>query len=129
LRKAGLPVGTDRPLLALQALKVAGVASRADLYAVLRACLVDRIEHRTIFDQAFHVFWRDPELLEQILALLLPPVGAPRPRSRPAPSRRLAQALLGNRSPEADSPLTPPAVDGLPSWSDQETCALPISLP
>ena len=45
LRKAGMPVGTDRPLLALQALKVAGVASRADLYAVLRACLVDRIEH------------------------------------------------------------------------------------
>src|SRR5215831_11919148 len=121
LRKAGLPVGTDRPLLALRALKAAGVASRADLYAVLRACLVDRIEHRTIFDQAFHVFWRDPELLEQILALLLPPVGAPRPRSRPAPSRRLAQALLANRSPEADLPPAPLAVDGLPSWSDQES--------
>src|SRR5262245_18675479 len=95
LRKAGLPVGTDRPLLALQALKVAGVASRADLYAVLRACLVDRIEHRAIFDQAFYMFWRDPELLEQTLALLLPAVPAPRPRSRPAPSRRLAQALVG----------------------------------
>jgi uncharacterized protein with von Willebrand factor type A (vWA) domain len=120
LRKAGLPVGTDRPLLALQALKVAGVASRADLYAVLRACLVDRIEHRAIFDQAFHVFWRDPELLEQILALL-PPVGTPHPRSRPAPSRRLAQALLGNRSPEADLPPAPLAVDELPSWSDQES--------
>jgi uncharacterized protein with von Willebrand factor type A (vWA) domain len=121
LRKAGLPVGTDRPLLALQALKVAGVASRADLYAVLRACLVDRIEHRAIFDQAFYVFWRDPELLEQILALLLPAVPAPRPRSRSAPSRRLAQALVGNRSPEADFPPAPLAVIGLPSWSDQES--------
>jgi uncharacterized protein len=121
LREAGLPLGTDRPLLALQALQVAGVASRADLYAVLRACLVDRIEHRTIFDQAFHVFWSDPELLEQILALLLPAAGAPRPHSRPAPSRRLAQALLGNRLPEADLPPAPLAVDGPPSWSGQES--------
>jgi uncharacterized protein with von Willebrand factor type A (vWA) domain len=120
LRKAGLPVGTDRPLLALEALQVAGVASRADLYAVLRACLVDRIEHRALFDQAFHVFWRDPELLEQILALLLPAVQAPRSRTGTQPGRRLAQALLGNLPPGADFPPGPLALDGLPSWSDQE---------
>ena len=74
LRRAGLPVGTDRPLLALQALEVAGIGSRADLYAVLRACLIDRIEHRALFDQAFQVFWRDPQLLEEVMRLLLPSV-------------------------------------------------------
>ena len=74
LRKAGLPVGPDRPLLALQALEIAGVGSRADLYAVLRACLIDRIEHRALFDQAFQVFWRDPQLLEEVMRLLLPSV-------------------------------------------------------
>src|SRR6516164_6464350 len=52
LRAAGLPVGTDRALLTLQALQVAGVASRAELHAVLQACLINRVEHRTLFDQA-----------------------------------------------------------------------------
>ena len=120
LRQAGLPVGTDRPLLALEALQVAGPASRADLYAVLRACLIDRIEHRALFDQAFHVFWRDPELLEEILALLLPAVRTPHARRGPVSSRRLGQALLRNRSLEADLPPEPRTPDGLPSWSDQE---------
>jgi uncharacterized protein len=121
LRQAGLPLGTDRPILALEALKVAGVASRPDLYAVLRACLVNRIEHRALFDQAFHVFWRDPELLEQVLALLLPPVqGAGAVHTGPEPGRRLAQALLGNRSPAGDLPPAPLALDGQPGWSGEE---------
>jgi len=120
LRKAGVPLGTDRELLALEALQVAGVASRADLYAVLRACLIDRIEHRALFDQAFQVFWRDPELLEQILALLLPAVQGLRSHPGPEPGRRLAQALLGNRSPGEDAPSPPLALHGQPGWSDQE---------
>jgi len=120
LRTAGLPVGTDRPLLALEALQVAGVASRADLYAVLRACLIDRIEHRALFDQAFDVFWRDPGLLEEVLALLLPAPQAPPSRSRPEPGRRLLQALLGNRSPEAHFAPEALSPEGQPSWSDQE---------
>ncbi len=91
LRKAGLPVGTDRPLLALQALEIAGVGSRADLYAVLRACLIDRIEHRALFDQAFQVFWRDPQLLEDVMRLLLPSV--PGGSARRGPSERLRAAL------------------------------------
>src|SRR6516162_4691839 len=92
LRKAGLPIGTDRPLLALQALQITGVSSRIDLYTVLRACLIDRIEHRALFDQAFRVFWSDPERLEEILRLLLP--SAPGSASlRPGPSERLREAL------------------------------------
>ena len=94
LRKAGLPLGTDRPLLALQALGIAGVGSRADLYAVLRACLIDRIEHRALFDQAFELFWRDPELLEEVMRLLLPSV--------PGASRR---PELGERHREALGPM------------------------
>ncbi|MGH8296264.1 MAG: VWA domain-containing protein, partial [Steroidobacteraceae bacterium] len=58
LRQAGLPVGTGRPLLALRALEVAGIGSRADLRAVLEACLIDRFEHRALFEQAFAAFWR-----------------------------------------------------------------------
>jgi uncharacterized protein len=60
LRHAGLTLGTDRTALALQALQVAGLASRAELHAVLAACLLDRHEHRELFDQAFDLFWRAP---------------------------------------------------------------------
>ena len=121
LRKAGLPVGTDRPLLALQALEIAGVGSRADLYAVLRACLIDRIEHRALFDQAFLVFWRDSQLLEEVMRLLLPSVpGASSPRG---PSERLREALgpAAARLPRRAAPVRERADgDGHMSSSDRE---------
>ncbi|MDR7271114.1 uncharacterized protein with von Willebrand factor type A (vWA) domain [Pelomonas saccharophila] len=94
LRTAGLPVGTDRLLLAAQALEAGGLASRADFKATLATCLVDRPEHRPLFDQAFHIFWRDPDLLGRIMALLLPQAQG-RSAAPPAPeNRRLAEALF-----------------------------------
>jgi hypothetical protein len=124
LRKAGLPVGTDRPMLALEALEVAGIGSRADFYATLKACLIDRVEHLALFDQAFHVFWRNPDLLDQVLRMLLPSTGAVGAQSQPATAvnRRLTQALLAETRHRA-----PPApardrigVDAHFSWSDRE---------
>ena len=72
LRAAGMPLGSDRVQLALQALQVAGLEKRADFHAALSACLLDRIEHRELFDQAFTLFWRDPDLEGRMRALLLP---------------------------------------------------------
>ncbi|MCU0952975.1 MAG: VWA domain-containing protein [Burkholderiaceae bacterium] len=123
LRAAGVPVGTDRVLLALDALKVAGLAARDDLRATLHCCLIDRAEHRAIFDQAFHVFWKDPDLLGQMMRMLLPQVsekqgGAPPP---PPENRRLAEALF--KSQREVEP--PPAgerieIDAQMSWSERE---------
>ena len=62
LRNAGLPVGTDRITLALQALPLVGVDARAGLHDALQACLVSRSEHRPLFEQAFSLFWRLPDL-------------------------------------------------------------------
>jgi hypothetical protein len=100
LRKAGLPVGTDRPLLALQALEIAGIGSRADLHAVLSACLIDRIEHRPLFDQAFQAFWRDPELLGEVMRLLLPTVAGASSRRGPGARLREAPGAAGARLPQ-----------------------------
>jgi len=61
LRGAGLPIGSDRVQAALAALQVAGLASEADFHAVLGACLLDRNEHRPLFDQAISLFWHDPD--------------------------------------------------------------------
>ena len=38
---------------------------------------VNRRDQREIFDQAFHVFWRNPRLLEKMMGLLLPQIDVP----------------------------------------------------
>jgi uncharacterized protein with von Willebrand factor type A (vWA) domain len=117
LRGAGLPVGTDRALLALEALRAAGIESRGDLRATLRACLIDRGEHRALFDQAFEIFWKDPDLLGQIMRMLLP--SAPGQSGGRAPldnNRRLAEALSRHTHAAQETP----ELVGMPSWSDRE---------
>ena len=120
LRTAGLPVGTDRLLLALQALHVAGLASRADFKATLAACLVDRPEHRALFEQAFQVFWRDPDLLGRIMALLLPQAQGRATRPPPPENRRLAEALFPAPAPERAPPLEAVDVEARLAVSDRE---------
>lgn len=104
LRRAGVPAGSDRVQLALRALSIAGLRSRADLHAVLAACFVTRAEQRLLFDQAFWLFWRDPDLLGRMLAMLLPRVQAQPGSSAPAPNRRLADALFPAQPPLAPRP-------------------------
>jgi uncharacterized protein with von Willebrand factor type A (vWA) domain len=125
LRKAGLPIGTDRPLLALRALQVAGIGSRTDLHAILQASLIDRAEHRALFDQAFRVFWRDPDLLNEVMRLLLPSAGATRarPQAPATANRRLAAAMFEDTARARVRPE--PArewlvLDAHLSWSDRE---------
>ncbi|HEX5460240.1 MAG TPA: VWA domain-containing protein [Steroidobacteraceae bacterium] len=121
LRRAGLPVGTDRALLALQALEIAGVRGRSQLHDVLAACLTSRVEHLPLFDQAFQVFWRDPHLLGEILRMTPPrePRGG---AHRATASRRLIDALLGcgRVAPQSFGPPGRPALHVRPSWSDRE---------
>lgn len=108
LRTAGMPVGTDRVLTALAALKLAGLKRREDFHAVLRACLLDRIEHAELFDQAFALFWQDPDLMGRLRALRLPdPQRPPGTPSEPAGSRRLADALFPNPPQPPDGPPPP----------------------
>jgi uncharacterized protein len=122
LRAAGVPVGTDRVLLSLQALRVAGIGSRQDLYATLFACLIGRAEHRLLFDQAFHIFWKDPDLLGQMMRMLLPEVSQKLGGAPPMPeNRRLGEALYRSDRPR---PAPPPEqqieIDAQLTWSDRE---------
>jgi hypothetical protein len=123
LRAAGVPVGTDRALLALQALQVAGIASRRDFHAVLASCLIDRAEHRELFEQAFHVFWKDPDLLGQMMRMLLPEVTSKAGGAPPPEHRRLAEALFQGEQPPAPSAPPPEQrleIDAQLSWSERE---------
>ncbi len=108
LRQAGLPLGTDRIQLALTALQAAGLESKRDFHDTLAACFIDRVEHREIFDQAFTLFWRDPDLAGRMMAMLLPRVQAKENAEPPPPeNRRLGEALFPHQ-PNTPQPPPPP---------------------
>jgi uncharacterized protein with von Willebrand factor type A (vWA) domain len=123
LRQSGMAVGTDRVQLCLQALQVAGLESRADFKATLAACLIDRAAHRPLFEQAFYLFWRDPDLLGRVMAMMLPRAQA-KPGTPPPPeNRRLADALFPQGQPQGQRPREPEQqieIDARLSWSDHE---------
>jgi hypothetical protein len=94
LRSAGLPVGPGKILDAVQAVLVVGITSRRDFYWSLHAVFVNRRDQHEIFDQAFHIFWRDPHLLERMLGLLMPQISGEEemPPEEP-PNRRVMEAM------------------------------------
>ncbi|MDN3519324.1 VWA domain-containing protein [Aquisalimonas lutea] len=97
LRAAGIPVGPDKVLDAVAALQVAGVQRRDDVYWTLNAVFLDRHDQQHLFDQAFHVFWRDPRLLDQVMQLMLPSVQGGTASGEDAVSQRLAEALAAEQ--------------------------------
>lgn len=122
LRKAGLPVGTDRALLALQALELAGVGGRSEMHDVLEACLTSRVEHRPLFEQAFHVFWRDLHLLDDVMRMRPPSIDPRREPHGPTASQRLIDALFETppRARGCGEAIERPELQVQPSWSDRE---------
>lgn len=103
LRAAGLPVGPGKVLEALQAVAVAGVDNRRDFYWTLHAVFVNRRDQRELFDQAFHFFWKNPNLLEKAMAMLLPSMKGEQPAEKQTMATRLAEALAKERPPAEDS--------------------------
>ena len=122
LRAAGLPVGSGAVLDALRAVEAVGVARRDDFYWTLHAVFVRRADQRPLFDEAFHVFWRNPKLLERVTSLLLPTVNTP-PRGDAKPlSRRLSEALFegAGGGPKTREPEEEIEFDATLTWSDRE---------
>lgn len=105
LRGAGLPVGPDRVLDALDALQISGVERRDDVYWTLAAVFLDRHDHLALFDQAFHIFWRDPDLAPRLLRLPQVHGRLPARNQEPQMSQRLAQALFSQREHAGTPPL------------------------
>jgi uncharacterized protein with von Willebrand factor type A (vWA) domain len=122
LRQAGLPLPTERIQLALTALQIAGLESKRDFHDTLAACLLDRVEHRELFDQAFEIFWREPDIAGRVMAMLLPRVQTQIERTAVPENRRLGEALFPHQ-PNQPRPSPPPAqieVDAALTWNDRE---------
>jgi uncharacterized protein with von Willebrand factor type A (vWA) domain len=102
LRRAGLTVGPRQVLDAIEAVDLAGLRSRTDFYWLLHATLIKRHADHAIFDQAFHVFWRDPQLLDKMMALMLPEIRLAEDDDAEKANRRISEALFGNDTPDTD---------------------------
>ncbi len=123
LRAAGLPVGPGQVIEAIRAAQTVGIASRDDFYWALHAVLVKRRDQRELFDQAFQIFWRNPKLLERMMAMLLPSVERPDQLAQQEISRRLAEAMRADRSATAERLSEQEEkieIDAVMTWSDRE---------
>ncbi len=125
LRAAGLPIGPGRVIEALRAVEAVGVGRRDDFYWTLHSVFVNRQDQRPLFDQAFHVFWRNPRLLERMMAMLLPSLtpGAEQADKGEELSRRLAEALQagrGNDEAEEEQEEDEVELDATMTYSDRE---------
>ena len=101
LRNAGVPVGPDRVLAALAAIEAVGLGRRDDVHAALSAVMLDRHEQQPLFDDVFAAFWRDPKLLEKLMAELLPKISGRGDREKKRRPNRLADALAPAASVDA----------------------------
>ena len=122
LRTAGLPVGPDQVLKAIEAASAVDVSDRAQFYWALHAALVNRRGQRELFDQAFHIFWRNPRLLERMMSLVIPTSSVDTGAEEAEPlARRLAEAL----APAETAPREREGEDEVEiraelTWSDRE---------
>ena len=83
LRRLGITVGTGQALDATRALTLVDLSCRDDVYAALRAVLLDAHTHEPVFAAAFERFWSGlaPLIEEQAAtALGYAPARGPRPR-------------------------------------------------
>lgn len=125
LRAAGLPVGPGRVLEGVAAVEAVGIQRRDDLYWALNAVFVNRRDQQELFDQAFHVFWRNPKLIDRMRALFLPtvsPIFENEEEEQREINRRLAEVLSGGQSEQAGGEEQEERVelDAVLTYSDRE---------
>lgn len=103
LRRAGLPVGPDRTLAAVQAIEAVGLDRRDDVHAALSAVMLRSNDQQPLFDAAFEVFWRDPKLAERMMHMMLPKIQGRGEKTQPKRNNRMAEALAAQR-PQSSKP-------------------------
>lgn len=122
LRAAGLPVGPGKVLAAIEAVRAVGLARRDDFYWALHAVFVNRHDQEEVFEQTFHLFWRNPKLLDRLRALLLPDLKVEQePEKGQEINRRVAEALQQARGQKEQSGEDEVELDAIMTWSERET--------
>ena len=119
LRNAGLPIGPGQVIEAGSAVLQTGIERRDDFYFALRAVLVNDPTQFRIFDQAFHIYFRNPRLLERMIGLLLPTISREDSSDdRDAAIRRLMESLTqGEKEQDSETVIE---IDRSASYSRRE---------
>jgi hypothetical protein len=119
LRHAGLQVGTGAVLDALAAVAAVGIRRQDDFRFALRAVLASNPADFVLFEQAFTVYFRKPQLLERLLSVLLPSLEGQQAAATPESARRrLIESLASKRQPGSDS--SSPDADRAGTYSSRE---------
>jgi uncharacterized protein with von Willebrand factor type A (vWA) domain len=119
LRNAGLPIGPGQVIEAGSAVLQTGIERRDDFYYALRAVLVNDPAQFRIFDQAFHIYFRNPRLLERMIGMLLPTIERmPESGQKEDAIRRLMESLT--QSLAVDEGETVIQIDRSASYSRRE---------
>ena len=123
LRATGIPVGAGQIVDAVTAVSLVGLNSRNDFYWTLHAIFIKRNEHRELFNQAFHIFWRNPNLLEKMMNLSLPQELTDRDNNKNAEEsfRRVAEAFAGSRRSEQTDEEERDKTEATLTWSPGES--------
>jgi uncharacterized protein len=112
LRVAGLPIGPGKVIDAIKAVQIAGITNRSDFYWALHSVFVNRRDQREMFDQAFHIFWRNPDMLNKMMSLMLPSMGGGGGEfEAPAPSQRLRDALFQGNEDDRERDMNPGEIE------------------
>lgn len=120
LRAAGIPLGPGSVTDALEAVRAAGIGTRADFYWTLHCVFVKRREHSALFDQAFRIFFRKRAYLERLMAMLMPQVLAPNEPAPPPASQRVLDALFADSAPMSERGKPDIEIDARLTMSDRE---------
>ena len=119
LRAAGLRIGPDRVIDCVSALELTACDRRDDWYWTMSAVLLSKEEQRPIFDQAFRIFWRDPQLVEKMMQALLPKAYG-RAGKDQEQSQRLSDALFNQKRMEEEKQKQKVELDAKLTFSSRE---------
>ncbi len=122
LRRAGLPIGPGQIIGAINAVTQVGIGNRGDFYWALHSVFVNRQDQRDVFDQAFHIFWRNPEILEKMMQMILPDIGSSEAMANTDEiSRRVSEALSqGQKEAFGEEQQEEKEFDAALTWSAGE---------
>ena len=119
LRHAGLDIGSGQVIEAGNAVLCTGIERRDDFYNALRAVLVNDPAQFRLFDQAFHIYFRNPRLLERMMGLLLPTIERAGGNGKTEEAiRRLMESLTESESSDEDDTVVD--IDQSASYSRRE---------
>ena len=123
LRATGIPVGAGQIVDAVTAVSLVGLNSRNEFYWTLHAIFIKRVEQRELFNQAFHIFWRNPNLLEKMMNLSLPQELTDRDNNKNAEEsfRRVAEAFAGSGQSEQTDEEERDKTEATLTWSPGES--------